>query len=242
MINGYFDIHSHILPGVDDGAKDINMTMKMIDEAYSQGVRTMVATPHYYPGHNNKSKAHIEKIYEEVSSVIKEKYSDFTLLLGNEIYYKDEVVEKLKNKEIFTLADTRYVLLEFPVMADYRYLYDAVQKCVNNGFYPVLAHIERYQCLYKNEDKVSELIKAGAYMQVNAENFKKGFLVSGRSFCMKLIQRKMVHFLGSDCHNTEERKPNMGPAVDYLMKKTEEDILKKILRENPEKLLENKCI
>ena len=242
MINGYFDIHSHILPGVDDGAKDINMTMKMIDEAYSQGVRTMVATPHYYPGHNNKSKAHIEKIYEEVSSVIKEKYSDFTLLLGNEIYYKDEVVEKLKNKEIFTLADTRYVLLEFPVMADYRYLYDAVQKCVNNGFYPVLAHIERYRCLYKNEDKVSELVKAGAYMQVNAENFKKGLFLSGRSFCMKLLQRKMIHFLGSDCHNMDERKPNMGLAVNYLEEKTEEEILRKILRENPQKLLDNRCI
>lgn len=242
MINGYFDIHSHILPGVDDGAKDINMTMKMIDEAYSQGVRTMVATPHYYPGHNNKSKAHIEKIYEEVSSVIKEKYSDFTLLLGNEIYYKDEVVEKLKNKEIFTLADTRYVLLEFPVMADYRYLYDAVQKCVNNGFYPVLAHIERYRCLYKNEDKVSELVKAGAYMQVNAENFKKGLFLLGRSFCMKLLQRKMIHFLGSDCHNMDERKPNMGLAVNYLEEKTEEEILRKILRENPQKLLDNRCI
>lgn len=242
MINGYFDIHSHILPGIDDGSKSMDMTMEMIDEAYSQGVRIMVATPHYYPGHKNQSKEHIERVYAEVLSKVKEKYSDFTLLLGNEIYYKDEVVERLKNREIFTIADTRYILLEFSVMAEYRYIHDAVRKCVNNGYYPILAHIERYRCLYKNEENVSELIKTGAYMQINAENFKQGFLVSGRSYCLKLLQNKMIHFIGSDCHNMDERRPNFGQAVNYLKPKTGNDILNKILQENPEKLLDNKCI
>lgn len=242
MITGYFDIHSHILPGVDDGSKDMEMTLQMVDAAYAQGVRTMIATPHYYPGHKNRSKSEIEAVYKETVSAVSEKYKDFTLLLGNEIYYKTEVVELLKKKEIFTLADTRYVLVEFSTTAEYRYLYNAVQQLVNNGYYPVLAHVERYQCLYKKEEKIAELINAGAYIQTNAENYRSGLFLAGRSYCMKLIKNGMVHFLGSDCHNMEERKPDFGNAVDYLEQKIEKKALERLVKENPMQLLENKCI
>lgn len=242
MIKGYFDIHSHILPGVDDGSKNMEMTLQMADAAYEQGVRNMIATPHYYPGHKNESKKEIEKVYKETVSAISRKYKDFTLLLGNEIYYKAEIIELLKKKEIFTLADTRYILIEFSTTADYRYLYNAVQQCVNNGYYPVLAHIERYQCLYKNEKKVAELINAGAYIQTNAENYRKGLFLPGRNYCMKLVQSGMVHFLGSDCHNMTERKPDFGKAVDYLEQKIDKKALERLVTENPMQLLENKCI
>ena len=241
-MNGYLDMHSHIIPSVDDGAKDMTMTMEMIAAAYEQGVRIMIATPHYYPGHNNCPPDILNKIYGETVSAIQETYKDFTLLLGNEIYYKEEMIDGLKEKRIFSLADTRYILVEFSVMAEYRYLYEAVKKCVNAGFYPVLAHIERYRCLYKEEKRVAELINVGAYMQVNAENFKKGFFMPERKYCMKLLQSGMVHFLGSDCHNMESRKPNLGLAADYLEQKTEKAIFERIMKKNPKLLLENKCI
>lgn len=242
MIQGYFDIHSHILPGVDDGSQNMEMTLEMVDTAYKQGVRTMIATPHYYPGHKNFKKNEIEAIYKETVSAIGDKYKDFTLLLGNEIYYKEEIIGLLKKKEIFTLADTRYILVEFSTVADYRYLYNAVQQCINNGYYPVLAHVERYQCLYKKEEKVSELIRAGAYIQVNAENYRKGPFLLGRSYCMKLIKSGMIHFLGSDCHNMKERQPDFGQAVNYLEQKIDKKALNRLVKENPMQLLENKCI
>lgn len=246
MTEKYFDIHSHILPEVDDGSVSLAMTTEMIDTAYRQGVRTMIATPHYYPGHRNVSGEDLEQIYRETASVIKEKYSDFTLLLGNEIYYKDEIVKRLQNREIFTLAGTRYILIEFPVTAQYKYIYDAVQKCVNAGYYPVLAHMERYGCLRKSmafeEGKVKELIRAGAYMQMNAENFRSGIIVPGRKECMKLLGKNLIHFLGSDCHNMAGRKPDLGNALEYLSQKADRAVMKRLIRENPEKLLENKCI
>lgn len=242
MIGNYIDIHSHILPGVDDGAENMDMSMAMVDMAYNQGVRLMIATPHYYPGHMRYPKEHLEEVYEKTISVIKEKYSDFTLLLGNEIYYRDEVVEKLRNKRIFTLANTRYVLLEFSTMAEYDYIVKAVRTVLDAGYYPILAHIERYACLWKNEKKVKELIRMGAYMQVNAENFQGGFFSAERRYCIKLIQSGMVHFLGSDCHNINKRSPNYKQAADYLEEKLEPDLFNDIITKNPGKLLDNKYI
>ena len=242
MEHNFIDIHSHILPGVDDGAKDMDTSMKMLDMAYSQGVRTMIATPHYYPGHMRYPKEHLEEVYRETVSVIKEKYSDFTLLLGNEIYYRDEVVEKLKNKRICTLADTQYILLEFSPATEYDYMTKAVYKCLENGYYPILAHIERYAALWKNERHVKELIRMGAYMQINAENFQGGLFSAERRYCLKLLQSDLVHFIGSDCHNTQKRSPNLKYAMDYLKEKLEPEVFHKLTLDNPEKLLDNRYI
>ena len=242
MIENYIDIHSHILPGVDDGAVDMDMSMAMVDMAYNQGVRLMIATPHYYPGHMRYPKEHLEEVYKKTISVIKEKYSDFTLLPGNEIYYSDEVVEKLRNKRIFTLADTRYVLLEFSTMAEYDYIAKAVRTVLEAGYYPILAHIERYACLWKNEKKVKELIRMGAYMQINAENFQGGIFSAERRYCTKLVQAGLIHFLGSDCHNISSRSPNYKQAADYLEGKLEPELFNDIFVKNPEKLLDNKYI
>ena len=236
------DIHSHILPGVDDGSESMEMSMEMIEQAYTQGVRRMIATPHYYPGHRNPSAEHLLKTAEELRNNIKKMYSDFTLYLGNEIYYRDGVFEKLKNKEIFTLADTRYVLVEFSYTADFNKIYEAVRKFMNHGYYPVIAHIERYGCLQKNEKNVKELVRAGAYMQVNAENFHPGLFVPMRNYCMKLMEQGLVHFIGSDCHNLTDRVPNLMKGISYLDAKVDKEILDSILGENTDNLLANKCI
>lgn len=236
------DIHSHILPGVDDGSKDIEMSMQMVEEAYAQGVRTMIATPHYYPGHSNCAGTKLKSIYEDTKARISERYPDFTLLLGNEIYYKKDVIALLKEGRIHTMAGTRYVLIEFSVTADFRYLYDAVYQCVNAGFFPIIAHVERYRCLLDKEGKLGELIRAGAYIQVNAENFGKGWFCSSRKRVMSLIRAGLVHFLGSDCHNMQTRRPDLSAAVQYLRKKETDALCKELLEENPQKLLQNKCI
>ncbi|MCM1087049.1 MAG: hypothetical protein NC419_02755 [Muribaculaceae bacterium] len=241
MTEYYIDMHSHILPGVDDGAPDMDTTMKLVSEAYKQGVRRMIATPHYYPGHMKYPIEHLEKVYQETQSVIKEKYSDFTLYSGNEIYYRDEVVEKLNHKRIFTLANTRYILLEFSPGAEYGYITGAVRKCIEDGYYPVLAHTERYDCLWRDTDNIAALIRMGAYMQMNAENFQGG-LFSARKRCLKLIQHGMIHFLGSDCHNMQERRPNLEPAFTYLKPRLSPEQFRQLAIENPAKLLDNQYL
>lgn len=238
----YTDIHSHILPGVDDGAKDMETTMAMIDMAYSQGVRVMIATPHYYPGHVRHPKEYLDDVFRETVSAVKEKYGDFTILPGNEVYYRDEAVEKLRDRRIHTMADTLYVLLEFSPGAHYQVLVGAVRKCLETGYYPVLAHIERYQSLWKNEKNVRELVRMGAYMQINAENFSGGIFSAQRRWCLRLAKEGLVHFIGSDAHNTKERCPNIKQAADYLKEKLDNETFQKIMYDNPAKLLKGEYL
>ena len=223
----YIDIHSHILPGVDDGAKDMEMTMAMIDMAYSQGVRVMIATPHYYPGHVKYAKEYVERVFCETVLSVKDKYEDFTILRGNEIYYREGALEKLRDKRIFTLADTPYVLLEFSPGTQYNAICSAVRKCLEDGFYPILAHIERYQSLWKNEKNVGELVRMGAYMQ---------------RWCLRLAAEGLVHFIGSDAHNTQDRSPNLKQAADYLRDHLDEAACNRILADNPARLLRGKYL
>lgn len=226
---GMIDIHAHILPGIDDGAVDMNMSLEMIDIAYNQGVRGMIATPHYYPGHRNCSYEECEDAYRSLKEQIISKYTDLELYLGREIYYKDEVVDSLRNGSIHTMAGTKYVLTEFPTGCEYKLIEKAVRKLVQAGFYPIIAHAERYACLRKNWEQIEDLAEAGAYYQINAENFGRGLFHSDKQFCKQMLKRDLVHFIGSDCHNTSNRKPNICLAKKY--------VTQDLLIDNPHKLL-----
>lgn len=241
-MNGYLDIHSHILPGIDDGSTGMDLTMQMLSQAYEEGVRYMVATPHYYPGHNNAGYEQIQQVFEEVKRQVLPSFPDLTLLLGNEIYYKDEVVELLNRNAIHTLNDSRYILVEFNVGMEYKKIVSAVRKLTMKGYYPILAHVERYAALYKRADLIDELIRMGAYIQINAETLLGGIFDGYRKYAMKLLQNGMVHFLGSDCHDTDARKPVMEQAVKILKKKLDNDVLEKVLVHNPKQFLKGEFI
>lgn len=241
-MNGYLDVHSHILPGVDDGSRDMDMTMQMIHQAYDEGIRYMMATPHYYPGHRNAGKEHILTAFDEVKQETARQLPDMTLMLGNEIYYKEEAVELLQEKEIFTLNNSRYILVEFNVGLDYKKIHQAVKRFTMKGYYPIIAHVERYASLYKKPELIEELIRTGAYIQVNAETFLGGMFDGYKKYCMKLMSQGMVHFLGSDAHNTDSRRPIMAQAVKVLQKKIDPEILDKVLVSNPEHYLRNEYI
>ena len=241
-MNGYLDIHSHILPGIDDGSKDMDMTMHMLSQAYEEGVRYMVATPHFYPGHRNADYADVEQVFEEVSKKAAELFPDMELLLGNEIYYKDEVVKLLEKKTVHTLNRSRYVLVEFNVGWDYHKIAMAVRKLTMHGYYPILAHVERYACLYKEEELVEELIGMGAYIQINAETLLGGMFDRYKKYCLKLFANDQVHFLGSDCHNTDSRRAVMEQAVKILKKRIDPEIVERVLVENPTQFMKGDFI
>lgn len=230
MIQGIIDIHSHILPGVDDGSKSMEMSLQMVDLAYSQGVRKMVATPHYYPGHKNCSPETLKAIYDKLCENIKSRHDDFGLYLGQEIYYKDAVVSLLRNQEVLTMAGTRYVLVEFPTGCGMELLYGAVRRLTQAGYLPILAHVERYQVLYQQKNGIEQLMNAGALIQVNAENFGRGLFSKEKRFCIQHMKAGNIHFLGSDCHNMAQRKPDMNLALQYA---SETELI-----ENPQRMLE----
>ena len=240
---GFFDVHTHILPEVDDGAVSMSMTMEMLQRAYNQGIHNIIATPHYIKGHKNLPIETLKQRLQEVQKEAAKISPDIRLFLGNELYYSGSVLEDVQSGQAATLAGSDYVLIEFDVTVEYKELYKALRKAVEMGYRPILAHMERYECLFKKYDRIEELRSMGSYLQMNAGSVIGGMFDSRASYCRKLIQSGYIHLLGSDCHNMEHRPPRMKDAVEALRKKkVSEDILERILFRNPQRVLENKYI
>lgn len=242
-MEGFFDVHTHILPQVDDGASSMEMTKEMLKEAYRQGIRYIIATPHYIKG---EKKVPIEQLRQCVQKVKEEAYQispELHLYLGNELYYSGSVLEDVERGLAATLANSDYILVEFSVTAEYRELYQGLRKGIEMGYRPILAHMERYECLYKKYNKIEELLSLGVYLQMNTSSVMGGLFDSRATYCRKLIQEDYIQLLGSDCHNMEHRPPKMRDAIEVLKKKKiSEGKLEKILFRNPQRILQNKYI
>jgi protein-tyrosine phosphatase len=240
--NYYIDVHAHILPGVDDGSGSIEETIEMLKTAYDQNIRTIIATPHYLAGGTNTPVDQLVKIREQVQSEAQKLDKEFKILLGNELYYSESVIDALKRKEALTLADSRYVLVEFSVRDTYERIEKGLREFIHSGYAPILAHVERYQHLYKREDLVSELVEMGCYIQMNSDSLCGGIFNTEANLNRKLFNQGLVHLIGSDCHNNEVRKPKMKDTVKTLLKKCDERLVTTIFMENPMNVLENTYI
>lgn len=239
---GYLDLHSHILPGVDDGAKDWGMTMEMLHMAYRQGVRHMVATPHNYPGYHKQDNRQMKNLVEEANRRAKQIAPDFQILSGNEILYRRGIAEEIEKGHILTLADSKYLLVEFLPGEQYDRIYQGLRELVEEGYIPVIAHMERIQALLNEEARVRELIELGSLIQVNCESLLGGVFDRRAARLRKFIGDGLVHFLGSDCHNLKERPPIMKDCVEKLCKKLPESCMNRILYENQKQFLQNKYL
>lgn len=233
----YTDIHSHILPGVDDGAKDMETTKSMLRLAKKQGIHTIIATPHYKVGQYKVTAKQLEELQRQVQQEADKEGIDIEILLGNELYYSRDICSRLENKKALTLAGSRYVLVEFSPTQPYTEIYQGMRELIQEGYAPILAHIERYDCLHKekNKDKIQELIRLGVYMQMNVQSLQK-------RYWRKLVKGGYIHFLGSDSHNTKNRSPKMQEGLKQLGRMVTRKQMEKILIENPQCLRENKFI
>jgi len=167
------DIHSHIVFDVDDGPKSIEDSKALLREAYNQGVRMIVSTSHRRKGMFETPEEKIATNFLKVREIAKEVADDLVIAYGAEIYYTLDVLEKLERKEIPTLNDSRYALIEFSMHTPYREIHTGLSNILMLGITPVIAHIERYDALENNEKRVRELIDMGCYTQINSYHVLK---------------------------------------------------------------------
>lgn len=240
--NGYFDIHAHILPGVDDGAADMKQTIRMLQMAASEQITAIIATPHYICGRENPKPEHLNELKCQVQEAALKINKDLRIFLGNEIYYSESAVSDLRQGKALTLAESRYVLVEFSKGERFNAIYQGIRELTRHGYMPILAHAERYICLHRKTDLIAELVKAGCYIQVNGSSITGGIMNTNTAFVRKLLNRGLVHFIGSDSHNDGTRAPIMKTAVKYLLKRCNREIAERILHENPTKIFQNTCI
>lgn len=240
---GYVDIHSHILPGVDDGARNMDESVGMLKIAYEQGIRTMYVTPHFDSGKEKyKDTALLRERFKQLQEHATGIGEDgIELILGNELYYTQDTIEALESGKALTMGGTRYILVEFNFGIGYKELYKGLQQLINAGYRPILAHVERYYCLFRQFSEMKAIKELGVALQVNAGSLVAR-LSSEALFCRKAIKEGYIQFLGSDAHQLEWRPPVMKDAVAMIEKKTPEHYLERILIKNPDKLRNNEFI
>lgn len=236
MTEGLCDLHSHILPGLDDGAQDMEETMEALKSAYAQGVRTIITTPHHYPERYESSRQAILETLETVRAQCHRANLEIRLLPGQECYYYSELPDKLDAGEVLTLADSRYVLVEFSPDCPYTQLYQGVTRLQQRGYLPILAHFERYRCL-EQDAHLQEIHDHGILLQMNYDTFLYRRHSLWKSRWQKLVQSGSVDLLGSDCHGTHFRPCHIQDGVQWLEKHVREEWLEQMLLANTEKIL-----
>lgn len=242
-MRGIIDIHSHIMFQVDDGADSIETSLKMLKQEYEQGVTGVILTPHYHAGECTPGTQKIKKHFEQLQVRVNQMIPDMKIYLGNEVMWCNDMVNLLDAGKLYSLAGSRYVLVEFYPSVQYSVLEKALNLILNGGYIPVVAHCERYKCLRSafkimNSNGINHLIEMGAYMQVNATS------VFGRDskFISKLIDNDFLHFVASDAHNIGTRGVYWDKCVRYLSKKYNMEYIEWLLVENPNKILTGEYI
>lgn len=229
----YTDIHSHVLPGVDDGARDMSMSIEMIRHAYEQGIRRIIVTPHHKPMHHNVNRAKMQRLIVALQEQMQKENVEIELYTGNELYYREELVECLEKREAVTLADSRYVLIEFLPQDRWEYIRDGVNTMLMAGYRPVLAHVERYREVCKDMERISRLREMGGYLQVNAAGIMGKYGIGIKHTTRKLLKYRMVDFLATDAHNATTRTTDMAECAAYIGKKYGEEYLRVLVEKNP---------
>ena len=210
------DFHSHILPAIDDGSKDTEESLKLLQMLLQQGVDTVVATPHFLPERESALEFlhRRETAYKELSSHITEDLPD--IILGAEVAYY-EGINRLEGLSELCVGNSRLLLMEMPMN---RWSETAVKELISiacsNNIRLVLAHVERY-ISYQSKDNIQKLLDCGILFQVNA-SFFNDFRTRHKAFSM--LRQSSIHFIGSDCHNLTYRPPCIGQAFDLIRKKS----------------------
>jgi protein-tyrosine phosphatase len=235
------DLHCHILPNVDDGAKDLAESVEMAKQAVRQGIKTIIATPHH---RNEKYENHGQTIFrqvEEFNRVLESENLDLKVLPGQETRIFGEIVEGLVSGEILPLNQGKYVFVELPSGHVPRYTGQLLFDIQLKGFVPVIVHPERNQEIVENPEVLYQLVKKGALTQVTASSISGHFGKSIKKFSLQLIEANLTHFVASDAHNTSSRGFKMVEAYDAIAKNFGIEAVY-MFRENAELVVQGKSV
>lgn len=260
----FMDVHAHILPGLDDGSSSMLQTANMLRQADEEGIRVIVATPHFGIRNPGFKLSEAEKVLAATQKLADEITPGMKLLLGNELYYTDGVVESLKRKEARTLGGSSYALVEFSTTDSYERICKCIREFTWNGYIPLIAHLERCRCIEGNVDAVKNLVKQGAVVQINCRSFMHGINIGNKTgetglfrrkktggrfvleekskWVRRLLEEGLVHIIASDCHDDESRRPVFRRAVEAMAEYCDEETLNRITRTNILHIIRNERI
>ena len=236
------DIHCHILPEVDDGSRSLNESIEMAMIAKEQGITKIVNTSHYHPDFRYKKGEELLKELEDFNNVLKENMIDIEVLIGNEIYYTKDLIKEIDELDFYTLNNSRYILIELPPTNFPKDLCNIVYELKEKNYIPVFAHVERYREVQENPELIYEVINAGAIIQVNSHSILGKSGKELQKVCNTLLNRYMVHVVGTDAHSSKRRTPIFLDAYKYVSEKYSKEMADDLFIKNNNAIINNEAL
>lgn len=213
------DLHCHILPGVDDGPKNWQMSLEMAKLAVDEGITHILATPHHMNRHWMNPKSEVIKLVDELQERLDNENIPLTIFPGQEVRLHGEILANIQNDEIcFVDEFNQYVLIEFPTATVPEYANRLFYDMQSEGITPVIVHPERNHAILKDPNILYEFVNRGILAQVTAASYIGKFGKEIEKLSKQLIESDLVHFIASDAHNVTSRKYYMQHAYEKLKK------------------------
>ena len=234
---GYIDMHSHILPGMDDGSRSMGQTLRMLETAVSEGITTMMATPHNMPGKGCPPGSVVRRKVDELRRTVEQEGIPLEIVAGTEYYYREEVLDILDSEDAVTLGNSDCVLVEFEPLAERNYIRNALRNILGLGYRPVIAHVERYAKLMEDASVLFDMRKNGVLVQVNAMSVTGDNGRQAKKDVRNLLKKGLVDFVATDAHSDGRRAPYMEKCAEVLYRKCGTEYADRLLFGNAEAFL-----
>lgn len=226
-MSGFIDFHSHILPGIDDGSKNLEESLALLQMEAAQGVTHVVATPHFYPQHDHPDRFFRRR--DNAENLLREAMHDYeglpNLSVGAEVYYFHGMSDSSVISEL-TSGSGKCILIEMPQTNWTETMYRELEKIYEKrGIIPILAHVDRYINPLQPRKIFHRLAELPVLIQVNEDFFLNKFT---SSLALSLLKKDYIHLLGSDCHNLQSRKPHLDSVLKLIQKRLGPDAISRL--------------
>jgi len=237
------DIHNHSLPNIDDGAKNLEMSIEMMKIASSSGTTQIILTPHHLNGAFTNFKQSVIEKTNELQTKLNELGIPVKLHYGTEIHLVPETIEHLiENKTLSYCGHGKAALIELPKNSIPAGTESILSELIYNGITPIIAHPERNSSLRRDYSQLQEWVDFGCKSQVTGQSCTGSFGQSLQNLSFELISKNLVHFIASDAHRPEGRSPVLSTAVDLISNNFGESVCQTLFHDNPMRLIEGNKI
>ena len=257
------DLHSHILPNLDDGPRTIEDSIQMCRIGYQDGIRTIVATPHILPGiYKNDRSTILTKLHELNNALMKfgvqssgfrvknldpmtqlpnDSITELEILPGADVHFSSDILQRLEKKEIVTVNDQgRYLMVEFAFQGIPYQAEEVLFQLLTKGIIPIISHPERNMEIGQRPQRYYEMIRMGCLGQVTAMSLTGEFGPGVRRIAQKLLTNRLIHIIASDAHSTDGRPPILSAAMKAAEKIVGKEEAYKMVTDYPQAVLDGK--
>jgi len=233
------DLHCHILPGIDDGAPDIELSLAMARRAVADGITVTACTPHIMPGYYENTGPEIRRHVAALQAALDQNEIPLRLTTGADVHLVPDLIDGLKSGRILTLSDSRYFLFEPPHNIAPPRMNDSIFSVMTAGYLPIITHPERLRWIEDHYEAMGEMVHSGAWIQLTAASVTGKFGRRAQYWSERMLDEGLVHILATDAHNMRTRSPVLSEAVEAVARRLGDQAARDMVLTRPQAVLDN---